>query len=154
MKGLRKPASGKLTDSTSWIKENEIALSHRDEARATTKIILNLMDYAERKGMSQSELARKLGVTPQYIHKLFHGQDSSFRIETALEYGEKLGITLLEVPDDTIDFYSKSLLDFEPIVFEYEFDNDEYNVSDGTLHSAKWGNLWQNQPNLNLSFAS
>ena len=47
MKGLRKPVSGKLTDSTSWIKENEIALSHRDEARATTKIILNLMDYSD-----------------------------------------------------------------------------------------------------------
>lgn len=65
--------------------------------------------------MSQTELAKRLNVTPQYIHKLLHGQDSSFRVETAIEYGNKLGITLIDIPPvapayTKILFSSKDLL--------------------------------------------
>jgi len=83
----------------SWMKEDEVAKGRKEEIRATTKIILHLIDYMERHQMSQTDLARELGVTPQYINKLLHGQDKSFRIETAIEYGEKLGVKLVEIPE-------------------------------------------------------
>ena len=83
----------------SWMKEDEVAKGRKEEIRATTKIILHLIDYMERHQMSQTDLARKLEVSPQYINKLLHGQDKSFRIETAIEYGEKLGIKLVEIPE-------------------------------------------------------
>lgn len=109
MKGLRKINSGtSVVDSTSWIQENEYALTHQKEIRATTKIILKLMDYMENSGLSQSDLARKLDVSPQYIHKLFHGQEKSFRIETAIEYGEKLGISLINIPEDDLMIYQET----------------------------------------------
>lgn len=106
MKGLPQGNSGRqVVKATSWIQENENALAHKEEIKATTKIILRLIDFAEQSGMSQSDLARKLGVTPQYIHKLFHGKENSFRVETAIEYGRILGISLLEVPEEDIMVY-------------------------------------------------
>ena len=98
MKGLHKQTLTPKTDVMSWMKEDEVAKGRKEEIRATTKIILHLIDYMERHQMSQTDLARELGVTPQYINKLLHGQDKSFRIETAIEYGRKLGIELVSIP--------------------------------------------------------
>ena len=98
MKGLHSHAVSTKSSSMSWMKEDSKDLKRQDEIRATTKILLHLIDYMERNQMSQTELAKRLDVTPQYIHKLLHGQDSSFRVETAIEYGKKLGISLIEIP--------------------------------------------------------
>lgn len=102
MKGLHKQTFDPHRDLTSWMKEDEAAKRNEEKVRATTKIILHLIDYMESHQMSQTDLARKLNVTPQYINKLLHGQDTSFRIETAIEYGKLLGITLIEIPDAPI----------------------------------------------------
>lgn len=99
MKGLHKQTFDPHRDLTSWMKEDEVAKRNEEKVRATTKIILHLIDYMESHQMSQTDLARKLNVTPQYINKLLHGQDSSFRIETAIDYGRLLGITLIEIPE-------------------------------------------------------
>lgn len=98
MKGLHLHAVSMKSDVTTWIQEDSRDLARQDEIRATTQIILHLIDYMERNRLSQTELAKKLNVTPQYIHKLLHGQESSFRVETAIEYGKKLGISLIEIP--------------------------------------------------------
>lgn len=82
----------------SWMKEGAVARKNEAAVKATTMIILHLIDYMESHRMSQTDLARELGVSPQYINKLLHGQDTSFRIETAIEYGSKLGIKLIEIP--------------------------------------------------------
>lgn len=98
MKGLHPHAVSTKSSSLTWMKEDSRDLNRQGEIRATTKIILHLIDYMEQNQMSQTELAKRLNVTPQYIHKLLHGQDSSFRVETAIEYGNKLGITLIDIP--------------------------------------------------------
>ena len=98
MKGLHKQTFNPKADPMSWIKEDEVARTRKEEIKATTMIILRLIDYMESHQMSQSDLARKRGVTPQYVNKLLHGQETSFRIETAVEYGKKLGIKLIEIP--------------------------------------------------------
>lgn len=98
MKGLHAHAVSTKTGSMSWMEEDSRDMMRQDEIRATTQIILHLIDYMERNRLSQTELAKKLNVTPQYIHKLLHGQESSFRVETAIEYGKKLGISLIEIP--------------------------------------------------------
>lgn len=98
MKGLHKQTPSPKKDALSWMKEDEVARGKKEEIKATTMIIMRLIDYMEKHQMSQTDLARVLGVTPQYINKLIHGQDNSFRIETAIEYGQKLGIKLIEIP--------------------------------------------------------
>lgn len=99
MKGLNKQVFDVNSDPMSWMKEDEYAIAHQEEVRATTKIILHLIDFMEKHQMSQTDLAQQLGVTPQYINKLLHGQDTSFRIDTAILYGKKLGIKLVEIPE-------------------------------------------------------
>ena len=98
MKGLHKQTFDSGRDAMSWMKEEAVARKSDATVRATTMIILHLIDYMERHQMSQTDLARELGVSPQYINKLLHGQDTSFRIETAIDYGNKLGIKLIEIP--------------------------------------------------------
>lgn len=98
MKGLHKQTFDSGRDAMSWMKEDAVAGKKEAAVRATTKIILHLIDYMESHQMSQTDLARELGVSPQYINKLLHGQDTSFRIETAIDYGNKLGIKLIEIP--------------------------------------------------------
>ena len=126
----------------SWMKEDEAAKGRKEEIRATTKIILHLIDYMERHQMSQTDLARELGVSPQYINKLLHGQDKSFRIETAIEYGEKLGVKLVEIPEPeelydlvfTIGSYSSCIARQELVDFvDYAIPCYNSNV----LHSNK-----------------
>lgn len=106
MKGLHKQTLNPKKDATSWMKEDAVARGKKSEIRATTMIILRLIDYMERHQMTQTDLAHVLGVTPQYINKLIHGQDNSFRIETAIEYGQKLGIKLIDVPspEEDVDY--------------------------------------------------
>lgn len=115
MKGLHPHAVSTKSSSMSWMKEDSRDLRRQGEIRATTKIIQHLIDYMEQNQMSQTDLAKRLNVTPQYIHKLLHGQDTSFRVETAIEYGNKLGITLIDIPSVTpayteIQFSSKELV--------------------------------------------
>lgn len=115
MKGLHSHAVSTKSSSMAWMKEDSRDLKRQGEIRATTKIILHLIDFMEQNQMSQTELAKRLNVTPQYIHKLLHGQDTSFRVETAIEYGNKLGITLIDIPPvvpayTEIRFSTKDLL--------------------------------------------
>lgn len=130
MKGLHKQTTNPKKDALSWMKEDEVARGRKEEIKATTVIILRLIDYMERRQMTQTDLARVLGVTPQYINKLLHGQDNSFRIETAIEYGNKLGIKLVEVPpsDKEVDYeyflWSKPFMyvsGVDKVVFEEDF---------------------------------
>lgn len=109
MKGLHKQTPIPKKDALSWMKEDEVARGKKEEIKATTMIIMRLIDYMEKHQMSQTDLARVLGVTPQYINKLIHGQDNSFRIETAIEYGQKLGIKLIEIlaPEDDVECFFK-----------------------------------------------
>ena len=52
--------------------------------------------------MSQKDLSQKLNVSPQYIHKLIHGQDLDLKISTALRYGRILGLKLIVLPEDEL----------------------------------------------------
>jgi DNA-binding XRE family transcriptional regulator len=90
---------GKLRGISSWIEQTKYEVSHEDEILACTKIVLRLLRYMKDNNMTQRKLARKLGVTPQYVNKLFHGRDFDLKISTAIRYGHILGINLVEIPE-------------------------------------------------------
>jgi len=118
MKGLHKQTFDSGRDAMSWMKEDVVAGKNEAAVRATTMIILHLIDYMESHRMSQTDLARELGVSPQYVNKLLHGQDTSFRIETAIEYGNKLGIKLIEIPPlKEMDDVSVEVPTFSTMIF-------------------------------------
>lgn len=92
--------SGKYLD---WAKKSKENLENFEEKFAKVKIALKLNNYLRDNGLTQRDLADKLGVSPQYVNKLLRGKDSNFSIETALKYGRILGIKLIEVcPSDNV----------------------------------------------------
>lgn len=154
MKGLHKSISKGLVDATSWVEENKYALSHKDEISASTKIIMKLISYMEIRDMSQSDMARVLNVSPQYIHKLLHGQDYSFLIDTAIEYGKKLNIKLVDIPEDEVDCAINVFFNGYSSM-GCELNEDKLTTSQSG-ENYEFGNfktmsLWNN--NMSLSFA-
>ena len=143
MKGLHKIAVKITKESMSWMEEDARDLKRQDKIRATTLVLLHLIEYMEHNQMTQSDLAKKLGVTPQYIHKLLHGQDSSFRIETAIEYGEKLGIQLVEIPP--VVYYHSVRPGKTSLIWTIPFNEDNgsiLNVMSKTIKPEK-KQIWQ-----------
>lgn len=60
--------------------------------------VFNLKEIRKAKGISQSELAKKIGVSPQAIHQFENGLTPT--IERAVEIAQALEITL----DELIEF--------------------------------------------------
>lgn len=88
---------GDVKIDTNWIQEVEEAISREDEIRANNMVVLRIRRYMKEHGLKQVELAAKLGVSPQYIHKLLNGLEPNISIATAIRYGNILGIKLIEV---------------------------------------------------------
>lgn len=82
---------------TNWMQEVEEAISREEEIRANNMIVLRIRRYMKENGLKQVELAAKLGVSPQYIHKLLNGLEPNIGVATAIRYGKILGIKLIEI---------------------------------------------------------
>ena len=82
----------RVNPKTSWISKSRSEIDNEDELLACRRIILKIVRYMKDNKMSQKDLSQKLNVSPQYIHKLIHGQDLDLKISTALRYGRILGL--------------------------------------------------------------
>ncbi len=90
----------RVKPTTTWISRSKAEIENEEELLACRRIILKIVCYMKDNNMSQKDLAEKLNVSPQYIHKLLHGQDLDLKITTALRYGRILGIKLIALPED------------------------------------------------------
>ena len=73
-----------------WRKENASWL------RWSRQVALAIIDYMQANGLKRADLAKKLGVSPQYVSKLLSGTENlSFKSIANIE--EKLGISCIEV---------------------------------------------------------
>lgn len=90
----------RVKPSTTWISKSKSEIENEEELLACRRIILKIVRYMKDNQMTQKDLAEKLNVSPQYIHKLLHGQDLDLKITTVLRYGRILGIKLISLPED------------------------------------------------------
>lgn len=90
----------RVQPTTTWISRSESEIENSQDLLACRKIILKIVRYMKDNNMSQKELAHKLSVSPQYIHKLIHGQNVDLKITTVIRYGRILGIDLITIPQD------------------------------------------------------
>lgn len=82
-------APSRFTENAQWRKENASWL------RWSRQVALAIIDYMQDNGMKRSDLAKKLGVSPQYISRLLSGTENlSFKSIANIE--DKLGINCLE----------------------------------------------------------
>lgn len=92
-----------------WISKSKFEIENEEELLACRRIILKIVRYMKDNNMNQRELAQKLGVSPQYINKLLHGQDLDLKITTVLRYGRILGIKLIVLPEDESDTHQYTI---------------------------------------------
>ena len=79
----------RFTENAQWRKENASWL------RWSRQVALAIIDYMQDNGLKRSDLAKKLGVSPQYISRLLSGTENlSFKSIANIE--DKLGINCLE----------------------------------------------------------
>lgn len=80
----------RFTENAQWRKENASWL------RWSRQVALAIIDYMQANGLKRADLAKKLGVSPQYVSKLLSGTENlSFKSVANIE--EKLGISCIEM---------------------------------------------------------
>jgi transcriptional regulator with XRE-family HTH domain len=61
-------------------------------------LVVKINQSLEDKGMTQNDLAKKLGKHPSEIHRWING-DHNFTLRSLAKIQAELGVTLLEIPD-------------------------------------------------------
>ena len=59
-------------------------------------IALSIVDYMQANGLTRSDIANKLGVSPQYVSRILSGS-INFSFKSVAEIERKLGISCMEV---------------------------------------------------------
>lgn len=117
---LKNKRLGKVVrDVSDWVEKNEETIGRIDELQFEARIVLKIKRYMQTNGFSQKQLAAKLGVTPQYIHKLLHGEITDMKISTAIRYGKILGIRLIDIAEDYVQKNDPIVL--EPVIFTHTY---------------------------------
>lgn len=57
---------------------------------------MKIVDYMQENGLSRSDIAAKLGVSPQYVSRILSGK-TNFSFKSIAEIERKLGISCMEV---------------------------------------------------------
>ena len=78
-----------FTDDSKWRQENEVWL------KWSRGIALSIVDYMQENGLSRSDIANKLGVSPQYVSRILSGS-TNFSLKSIAEIERKLSISCME----------------------------------------------------------
>ena len=86
------PRSEEAKGRARWRREN------REWLRMSQSIALQVLDYLHNAGLTQKELAERMGVSPAYIAKLVKGSEN-LSLETICKLHDALGIKLVYVAE-------------------------------------------------------
>ncbi len=78
----------RFCENAQWRKDNESWL------KWSRQVALALIDYMQENGLKRSELAERLGVSPQYVSKLLSGTEN-LSFKSVANIDDKLGINCL-----------------------------------------------------------
>jgi len=78
-----------FAEDAKWRKENEVWL------KWSRGIALAIVDYMQTNGLSRSDVASKLGVSPQYVSRILSG-NTNFSFKSIADIERKLGISCME----------------------------------------------------------
>ncbi len=78
-----------FTEDAKWREENEAWL------KWSRGIALSIVNYMQENGLTRSDIANQLGVTPQYVSKILSG-NTNFSFKSVAEIERKLGISCME----------------------------------------------------------
>lgn len=98
----------KLRERAEWRRAN------RDWLRKSQQIALNIMTHMEHQGLTQKELAQRMGVSPQYVNKILRGSEN-LSLDTISKVERVLGIELVRTDNITFKSNVRVLTGFKPI---------------------------------------
>lgn len=78
-----------FTADAAWRKENEVWL------KWSHKIAMTIVDYMQENGLSRTDIAEKMGVSPQYVSRILSG-NTNFSFKSIAEIERKLGISCMD----------------------------------------------------------
>ncbi len=81
---------------TKWMEEAQWRIDNEKWLDISGKIALKVLRTLRKKGVSQKELAEKMGVSPQYVNKIVKGSEN-LSLETITKLETALDIQLIEV---------------------------------------------------------
>ena len=76
-------------EDAKWRQENEVWL------RWSRSIALSIVDYMQENALSRSDIAKRLGVSPQYVSRILSGS-TNFSFKSVAEIERKLGISCMK----------------------------------------------------------
>lgn len=71
LKSHQSEAPSRFVENAAWRKENASWL------RWSRKVALAIIDYMQENGLKRADVAKRLGVSPQYVSKLLSGTENS-----------------------------------------------------------------------------
>lgn len=78
-----------FVEDVRWRKENEVWL------KWSRGVALAIVDYMQANSLTRSDIAAKLGVSPQYVSRILSG-NTNFSFKSIAEIESKLGISCME----------------------------------------------------------
>lgn len=90
-KGIRFLEAHQSGDRSTFVEEAEQRQKDAMWMKWSRTVSLAIIDYMDKHKMNQSDLAKYLGVTRQYVSKLISGKEN-FSFKTVDELQKKLGI--------------------------------------------------------------
>jgi len=75
-------------EDAKWRQENE------EWRKWSRGIALSIVDYMQTNGLSRSDVAERLGVSPQYVSRILSGS-TNFSFKSVAEIERKLGISCM-----------------------------------------------------------
>lgn len=109
---------------TDWIADQKQRMQNSDWIKLSQKIALQILSGLSKKGMSQKDLAEKMGVSPQQISKIVKGNEN-LTLETIVKLEKCLEIRLVEIASNknkfafTEDYSLNKGVDIKPKVVQY-----------------------------------
>jgi transcriptional regulator with XRE-family HTH domain len=98
MNNLEKLNKALSTEKSNWEAEARWRAANEDWLSVSFDIAVRVLDTLQAKGMTQKELADKMGVSPQFVNKVVKGQEN-LSLETIAKLSRALGVSLIEVPE-------------------------------------------------------
>ena len=77
-----------------WREEAEFRRANKSWLRRSQKIAVKILSKMRESGISQTELANKMGCSQQYVSKILKGQEN-LSLETISKIEDSLGLSLL-----------------------------------------------------------
>lgn len=78
-----------FVEDAKWRQENETWL------KWSRALALTIIDYMQENGLTRSDIADRLGVSPQYVSRILSGS-TNFSLKSVAEIERKLGISCIK----------------------------------------------------------